>query len=415
MAKRHLCQIAALLLAAPPLYGQSPSPVSPADAVDPACATPVCPECSVTSAALPPHIWVGADYLLWWIKPGPLATPLVTVSTDNLQSGNLGQPGTAVLFGQQRLDYGAFNGLRAGIGGWIDPDCLLGLEANGLVLEQRSVRWSALSNSAGIPLLALPYRTPLGAETSYTVTTPAVPGIPAQLGGVAISSTSNLDGAEANGTVNVLRRGAISTDLLAGVRYLSLDEDLQVGTSSTMSLGPLGNLATATSDRFDTQNRFAGGQIGSRLGYSAGWLSLDLLGQVALGATHQVVNVSGNSTSTSSGALAGLFPASAEGGVFTEPCSIGRLTHDEFTVVPEMQLRLGIGILPGIKTFVGYNFLYWSSVVRPGDQIDRTINPSQSFLLGGTGLLSGSARPSGPFGQTDMWAQGLSLDVELGW
>jgi hypothetical protein len=54
-------------------------------------------------------------------------------------------------------------------------------------------------------------------------------------------------------------------------------------------------------------------------------------------------------------------------------------------------------------------------VVRPGDQIDRTINPSQSILLGGNGLLTGSSRPSLLFGQTDLWAQGLSLGVELGW
>jgi hypothetical protein len=419
MGKRFLCQIAVLLLAAPSLYGQAPSLLSPADGTAPADVSSTAPGPEDSGACEPlPRFWVSADYLLWWIKSGPLATPLVTTSTDKtptLQSANLGQPGTQVLFGQQPLDYGAFSGLRLGAGAWIDPGCMFGVEANGFVLEQRSVRWNAQSDGSGAPLLAQPFRTPDGQETKYTVTIPAMGSIPAQVGGVTVSSTSNLDGAEANGVVNVIRWGAISTDLMAGVRYLSLEEDLQVGTTALAGYGSMGSLATSTADRFDTQNRFAGGQLGSRFGYSAGRLSLDLLGEVALGSTHQVVNVNGNSAFTGTGALGGLLPGSTEGGVFAQPTGSGRLSHDAFTIVPEMQLRVGIDVTPGIRTFVGYNFLYWSTVVRPGDQIDRTINSSQSILLGGSGLLSGSSHPIGPFGTTDIWAQGLSLAVELGW
>jgi hypothetical protein len=419
MGKRFLCQIAVLLVAAPSLYGQAPSPSLAVDAADPAAAAPATPSPQSTAECQPlPRVWANAEYLLWWIKSGPVAAPLVTTSTDNppsLHSGNLGQPGTQVLFGQQDLDYGAFSGLRVGAGAWIDPGGTFGVEARGLILEQRSVRWSAQSDSTGTPLLALPFRATDGQETKYTVTIPAVGSIPPQVGGVAVSSTSNLDGAEANGVVNVIRRGAISTDLLAGVRYLSLEEDLQVGTNALAGFGPLGSLTTATSDRFDTQNHFAGGQLGSRFGYSVGRVSMDVLGQVALGTTHQVVNVNGNSAFTGTGTMVGLLPASTEAGVYAQPSNSGRLTHDEFTVVPEMQLRFGIDVMPGIRTSVGYNFLYWSSVVRPGDQIDRTINPAQSLLLGGSGVLSGPARPSGPFGQSDLWTQGLSLAVELGW
>jgi hypothetical protein len=80
-----------------------------------------------------------------------------------------------------------------------------------------------------------------------------------------------------------------------------------------------------------------------------------------------------------------------------------------------VELRLGFGLAPGVRTFFGYNFLYWSSVVRPGDQVDHTLNPSQSLLLGGNGLLSGSSRPGMPFSQSDLWAQGVSLGVEFGW
>jgi hypothetical protein len=58
----------------------------------------------------------------------------------------------------------------------------------------------------------------------------------------------------------------------------------------------------------------------------------------------------------------------------------------------------------------GYTFLYWSSVVRAGDQIDLTVNPN---LLSDT--PGGPARPSFAFHETGIWAQGLSLGVELAW
>jgi hypothetical protein len=419
MGTRLLCQIAVLLLAAPALFAQSPLPTSLADAKDRADSSPSTPAPDVVTDAEPlPRIWGDVEYLLWWLKSGPLPAPLVTTSTDSpptAQSGALGQPGTHVLFGDQRLDYGAFSGVRAGAGVWIDPGCWLGLEANGLILEQRSVRFGAQSDGSGAPLLAIPFRTPDGKETMYTVAIPATGGNPPLVGGVTVSSTSNLDGAEANGIINLLRSGGLSTDLVAGFRYVSLDEDLQVSSSALANVGSLGSLSTSTWDRFDTQNRFAGGQIGSRLGYSTGRLSMDVFGRVALGSTHQVVNVTGSSGSIGTGLMAGLLPASGDSGVLVQPSNSGRVSHDEFTVVPEMQVRFGIGLASGVRTFVGYNFLYWSSVVRPGDQVDRTINPSQSILLGGSGLLSGSPRPMGLFGQTDLWAQGLSLGVELGW
>ena len=40
-----------------------------------------------------------------------------------------------------------------------------------------------------------------------------------------------------------------------------------------------------------------------------------------------------------------------------------------------------------VRGVVGYDFLYMSNVLRPGAQIDRNINPTQNFVLGGTGGL----------------------------
>ena len=54
----------------------------------------------------------------------------------------------------------------------------------------------------------------------------------------------------------------------------------------------------------------------------------------------------------------------------------------------------------------GYNFMYWSNVVRPGDQIDRNINPNLAPVFGGTAGGVGAAAPARLNRETDFWAHG---------
>ena len=70
---------------------------------------------------------------------------------------------------------------------------------------------------------------------------------------------------------------------------------------------------------------------------------------------------------------------------------------------------LGAQLTPYLKVFIGYDFLFWSQVVRPGDQIDRNVNLTQA--LGGA--LAGPAAPLPQFSGTSFWAQGVSAGVEL--
>src|SRR5262245_61953321 len=55
------------------------------------------PECFFPSPCKrPPLLWIDAEYLLWWIKDGPLPVPLVTTGSGNdPQPGELGQIGRA--------------------------------------------------------------------------------------------------------------------------------------------------------------------------------------------------------------------------------------------------------------------------------------------------------------------------------
>jgi hypothetical protein len=138
------------------------------------------------------------------------------------------------------------------------------------------------------------------------------------------------------------------------------------------------------------------------VGYCRGRFSAGLLGLVALGSTHQVVDINGSSTLAGTGAIAGTNP----GGILTQPSNIGRHTQDEFAVVPQVQLKLGCDLTRWLRATVGYDFLYWNQVVRPGDQIDRSIDVSQAD--GGPA----ASRPAALFNRTDFIAHGVSFGLE---
>jgi hypothetical protein len=62
--------------------------------------------------------------------------------------------------------------------------------------------------------------------------------------------------------------------------------------------------------------------------------------------------------------------------------------------------------------FAGYDFMYMNSVVRPGNQVDRNINLTQSSVLG-YGAINGPAFPAQQFNRTDFWAQGATFGFEF--
>jgi Putative beta barrel porin-7 (BBP7) len=370
------------------------------------------------------RIWFSTEYLLYWIKNGPLAAPLVTTSNPT-DLGTLGAPSTRVLFGGDGLDYGTFSGIRASLGGWLDPGQSIGIAGRGFLLEQRTTSFSAQSDDGGNPLLAFPVFDPRAAGTLLSFSNqPPGATLPGEAGlfitqagnftgGLTVSSSSRLWGAEGNSLLNIVRNEHWQIDGLAGFRYLDLGENLDIETSA-LGLSGAGTFAGAhflTHDMFQARNQFYGGQLGLQTSYRYERVTVDLLSQLALGSTHQVVNRSGStdiSNSHDSTLTSGTYP----GGLLAVPTNSGRVDRDAFAVVPEVELKIEYAITASVRVFVGYDFLYWSNVVRPADQLDRVVNPSQVPAFGGLGL-SGPARPAPIFQTSDFWAQGINFGLDL--
>jgi hypothetical protein len=356
-----------------------------------------------------PRLWIEGEFLLWFIRNGPLNTPLITTgSTSDSNPGALGQPHTQVLYGNGSLDYGAIPGGRFEIGYWFDQESRFGIEAGFFLLAQQNINYSVFSDNSGTPVISVPiYNAQTHQEDQVPV---AYPGVYA--GGAIVHSSSALGGADLNACFNVFRRNGFTVDLLGGFRFLDLREDLSLQTPDTnISTSSQYNGTTYnTVDYFHTSNQFYGGQLAGRFGYQWDRLSVDLIASVALGSTNQSIDIYGYGVATVPGGTPNFSP----GGIFAQPSNMGHYWCWDFAVVPEGQLKFAYRVWRNLQVSFGYDFLYWSSVVRPGAQLNRDVNLSQSALLG-SGTLAGPAQPVAPLTRSDFFTQGLTVGLEWRW
>jgi Putative beta barrel porin-7 (BBP7) len=370
-----------------------------------------CLPCKEEEKKRGPKCWVDAEYLMWWFKDAPLPVPLIAFgSPTDLPPGALGQPGTVPLFGPTGQNLGTFSGGRITVGGWFNEASTIGFEASGFLLETRSRSFLAASDPTGNPVLALPFfDATTNAENGFLTSFPGF-----FTGGILVSSTAQLWGAEANGLFRPLKGDNFSIGLLGGFRYLDLRERLDISSSSVSLVpgvppiaGPAGSTFDAA-DSFATRNQFYGGQLGIKAEAHMSRFFASLTGKCALGQMHESVSVNG--VTSFGGAVP---PAVFPGGIFTAGSNIGQRTSDRFAVVPEAQVQVGVDVTSNIRAFVGYNFLYVSDVVRPGDQIDRSFNFTQVAPPLGPGALVGPAVPTAQFNHTDFWAHGVNFGIEF--
>jgi len=400
-----------------------------------ACSTDACnatPSVPMEYRPDPPTFFFSADYLLWWIHRGPLPEqPLVTTGPQNSQNaGIVGQPGTQTLFGGPNgLDWHGFSGARITAGFNLISDGSWAFEAAGFYLPRQSINFSAASTSPGVPLITRPiYDNINKVESTYDVSSSvpvpnaAVPGlIPRVSGTLDIQATTEFWGYELNFRHHPITNDGSHVDLLFGFRSLGLDENLQFHSDSTPNPANPGILSfggvpvndsgdhVTTMDFFGTQNRFYGPQVGGGFNWQWGRLNASLAAKIAAGINHQSVTINGESTA--SGSVNGTLP----GGIYALPTNIGNYSRDVFCLVPEFDLGLTYDITPWLRARLGYNLLYWSSVVRPGSQIDRNIDVTQvptdqAYNAPGS---SPATRPNFSFRDTDFWAQGLNFGLEI--
>lgn len=340
------------------------------------------------------YFWVSGEYLLWWTKGSP-APPLATTGTPAGQ-GRLGAPGTATLFGGDDLDRDARSGGRFTLGYWLDDLQDWSLQANFLVLGDRSTNFAASSDQ--FPVLSRPFFD-VGRQ-AQSVEPVAFPG--AAAGSVSATRDSLLWGLGLELTDNVVWCPWCRVDVLAGFRYLDLRENLSITEASSVGAGagavlpelaPRAGGAFTSTDAFKGVNRFLGGTIGATAEVARGYWTLTFLGKVSLGGDREEALVAAGADVVTRRPAGAFRRNILAGGLLGQPGPSGDFLRTTFAGVPELGVTLGYQVADHVRLYGGYSFLYFSDVLRPEGQIDPSLR--------------------GRTQATDFWAQGLNFGMSF--
>ena len=350
------------------------------------------------------RLWVKAEFLGWWTK-GFATPPLLTTSpagTAQAQAGVLDVPGTSVLLGGNDLSGGFRPGERLTFGAWLNGWQSLGVEASYLQINRQTQFFN--TSGLAVPILARPFfNVETGQQDSQTVNYPGQ-----QSGTFSSAAASELQAAEVLVRKNLNRQPGLAVDLVAGYRYQQLDDHLAVDDtltfSGSQSAFPAGSVVQQ-SDRIDTRNMFQGGEVGMSAALHRQRWSLDTLLKVGVGETFSRVDIEGATTTSIPNQATTTLP----GGLLALPSNMGVHDSRHFSVVPELGVTLGFDISPQLRATIGYDLLYWTNVVRPGDQIDLNLDPRQFPPP----AITNATRPEFILHTSDYWAQGVNLGLDF--
>jgi hypothetical protein len=350
------------------------------------------------------------EYLFWWLREGRVP-PLLTTGPPASQ-GLLGQPGTEVLYGGDRLEtrHGdQFAGGRCELTYWLDAARTVGVEGRAVFLERDSTYFKALSD--GSQLLARPFINALdGAPMSailggpFTTTLPPAPPLAGvRTGGFVGYSRIELFTQEANLRWTFMATPAWRLELLAGARFLEMRDRLDLTASGFLL--PEQTTLFGLTDHFHVHNFFCGGQLGLVGTCSWGRWFAEMRTDVALGGNAEQVQALGDRLYQTP-----LVRLTLPYGLAVLPSNTGTFARTAVNGVCEVNATLGCQLTRHWRFLAGYTLLLWDKPIRAGDQVDLVVNPTQL-----AGPLLGAARPSIPFKEDFLWAQGLNTGLELRW
>ena len=406
-------------------------------------------------------IWYGnAEYVLFKIKNGNLPSTastlpvgLISVDVTNSSTPNRTIPGTPdanpvtgfapvsiasnSTFGAgPRTDTGANNGGRFNFGFWADADMSYGLEAGFLFLAPTSDQFASLSGqSPGQFILNTGFTqtlflvTPAVPPATGTTTTPlsttqvfVTRQASSSLSGVA---SNQLFGGELNARGVFVRIGGTDIGGLAGFRALAFKDELSLTNNVTLTQPPgipatatdatatlSNNLTFASRDHTRIWNYFYGGQVGVDVDSKFGSFFVNACGKVALGGTHQVVDINSNTTIINNDPMRrSPSSSSTAGGLLAGPNDNGRHTREVISIIPEVDLRVGYQFTDWLRGYVGYSGIYLNNVARAGD--NNAVNTQNTTVtVAGSPINVNVSQPTFRFRNQDVTVQGITFGFE---
>ena len=377
---------------------------------------------------LPQDGWASFE-LLGWFQNGMYLPPLVTTSVtlvDRDDAGVIGDPSTRILLGNKQYLNEGVDGGRLRFGLWLDRCHTWGVGAEYFELSTGTEYFTASSD--GSPIIARPFFNTRGSALSGGFTggqndsqLVAYPNV--LTGTVTVSASTQLSGGGISfrrlrqaeeGCSNWFLCGCPEhfcsrSEITFGYRFLQLDDQVLI-TEDLVSIDPNNPGSFEIFDEFETLNQFNGFDIGYMNRRTRGHWSCDVGVRLAIGNNRQTVRINGQTDINDPNTPSNDGPH--PGGLLTQTSNIGHYTQDQFAVVPEVELKIGYQLTQRLRMTLGYTGIYWSNVVRPGEQIDLDVNPE---LIPPSEVPTETQRPSFAFDTIDYWVQGISFGGEFRW
>jgi hypothetical protein len=359
--------------------------------------------------------------VLWLIpsreQPVALANTTAAGATNTTATDTLGD---------EHLNRHIISGGRLTVGYWLTQrnpwvpggqlPCL-GVETRFFFVGQRSVTFTDSQS----PIIARPFFDLNDQKPSAVIV--AAPGLAS--GSISATAKENLWGGEANlwkilhfADSNLVN----SVEGMVGLRYIDLNESIGVSRLSSFVSNPQGFPTFASlvgnsifeSESLGARNQFWGGQVGLRgRVYLENIAIITSFVQLGLGSTNEEINIQGTQTRKTQFGQTIVSP----GALLALPTNIGRFHENKFTQVPELGINVAFPLTNHLTVSAGFNALYWSRLIHPESQVDRTVDITQipSFPGAATAVPTGLQRPTVPFSQSNLWLLGTLVSAEVKW
>jgi len=354
--------------------------------------------------------WADVDYLCWKIQNSPKLAPLVIQGPTLAGSPVFDDQNSSIVLGGKKIDTGWRSGARAALGYWFDCDHCYGAEINYFFLPNASKKYSVSSNgSPSSSLLSVPYFNVVTfAKDSVAIASPFF----LIAGSATFKLTHAMQGGELNALATIACHCRSEFIALAGFRYWNFKEHVTFSTNSPFNPPHVADTYT-TKDIFDTKNNFYGGQLGLVWQCDYGCLLIMAQGKIALGAMCESVLINGYLLTNDYNNFGAVLEY--PGGYFALPTNSGKYSQTKCAAMPELNFNIGCQLFDWMAIKLGYTFIYASSALWAGKQIDRNINPTQAVVYTGTvpPLLLGDASPKACLKTNGLWVQGLNIGVEF--
>ncbi len=319
--------------------------------------------------------WFATTELMLMWRKGDRLPPLVTTgpSSDSATAGRLGEPGTQVLFGEERTLIDLRAGGRFTLGAWLDDRECQALVGRFWFAGRESTHYKTDENET--PVIARPFLNVNSSPPAQDTLLIAFPGA-RENSRISVNGTSDVFGADISVHQFLYGKYGGTIDLVYGYQHMRLDEDLSISSTLT-NLDTSGTVPAGTiidvNDSFEAISEFHGAQIGFASRYRERCWSFNSLIKFGFGSLNRIAKRSGTTSTT-----VGVDTAVTNEGLLVNDNNSGRTSDRTFGWIPELDVSIGYRITPKLDATFGYNLVAMTDAVRVSGTIDPDLAVNSS-------------------------------------